>query len=278
MKDAAIRQALTRRGAAARELSPTAAQVSAAVSVVRRNRRRPALSLRRGSPIVAIGLCALLGGAGALAATHVLNPGFGAFLDGGDPPGRALSPAEFPDWIGMQQAEPEGKVSVLAQAGSHRLIAYHEDGAILFEFDGHVGFGEGPGELRRELAEEPVILFGPTLSQPSGGLPETTRANLYGFVDGSVAKVRLEYPDGSSELASAATGAFIVPLDLARHPVRLVALDSTGEVVTSIDVSGEMKEELEIVEEEIAQHTPGERKEVREIVEEEKQRTKDSGG
>jgi hypothetical protein len=275
MKDATIKQELRKRGAAARELSPTAAQVSAAVSASRRGRRGRTLSLRRGSPILAVGLCVLLGGAGALAATNVLNPGFGAFLGGGNPPGRALSPAEIPAWV---TDYAKGRVSVVAEAGSHRLIAYHDEtGAVCLEFDGHATLCEGPGELRRELTEEPVVLFGPTLSQPPGRFPETTRANLYGFVDGSVAKVRLEYPDGSSELASAATGAFIVPLDLARHPVRLVALDSTGEVVTSIDVSGEMKEELEIVEEEMPR-TPGERKEELEIVEEEMQRTKNSGG
>ncbi len=249
MKDAAIREELRRRGASVRELSPTPVQVSAAVSASRRSRRRPALSLRRGSPMVAIGLCVVLGGAAALGATHVLNPGFGAFLDGGDPPGRALSPAEIPAWI---TDYAKGRVSVLAEAGSHRLIGYHDrTGAICLEFDGHAELCEGAGELRRELTEEPVVLFGPTLDQSPERYDETTLGNLYGFVDGSVTKVRLEYPDGSSELASAATGAFMLPIDLARHPVRVVALGPTGEVVSSIDISEEMRGELEIVREEM---------------------------
>lgn len=211
-------------------------------------RRGSALSLCRGSSIVAVGLCVLVGGASALAATHALNPGFAAFLAGGNPPGRVLSPAETPDRLG----EIEGRASVLAEAGHHRLIGFHgRGGSIEFDYDGHVIEGSGPGPWRRGLARHPVILRGPTLSQSPEQLPHTTHGNLYGFVDGSVTEVRLEYPDGSVRPASAATGAFLVPIDLARHPARLVALDSAGEVVVSIDISESMSEELEIVREEM---------------------------
>jgi hypothetical protein len=211
-------------------------------------RRRPAL-LRRGSPIAAVGLCVLVGAAGALAATHGLNPDFAAFLGGGKPPGRVLSPAETPDWI---KDDVKGRASAFAEAGHHRLIAYNiGPGSICFDYDGHVIECSGPRPWRRGLARHPVILRGPTLSQSPEQSVHTTRGNLYGFVDGSVAEARLEYPDGSFRLASAATGAFLVPIDLARHPARLVALGAAGEVVVSIDISESMNEELEIVEEEM---------------------------
>jgi hypothetical protein len=118
------------------------------------------------------------------------------------------------------------------------------------KYDGHVGECAGPGYWRNELARHPVVLRGPTLSQSPEQFAHTTLGNLYGFVDASVAKVRLEYPDGSSKLASAATGGFLVPIDLARHPRRLVALDAAGEEVTSIDLSRLVREELEILHEE----------------------------
>lgn len=239
----AIEGALIGRGAAARELCPTDAHVSAAVSTARRSGRRSVRPFLRGLPAPAIGLIALvLGGAGALATTQALHPDFGAFLDGGELPGRQLTPAETPTWIRDSPTGSQRDASVIASSGSHRLFAYRQsDGYVCFGFDHDYGECSAPGYYRRALEENPMVVLGPIYDQQGRS---RTHGSLFGYVAGSIAKVRIDYPDGRSELAPARTGAFIVPIVLSAHPTALVGLGSDGEEVASFGLTRRGEVEL----------------------------------
>lgn len=247
MNQSTIERALQHRGSSARELSPTAAQVSAAVGAARRDRRRGLVTVRRGLPVPALGLAALLvAGAGALAAMNVLNPHLGSFLGGGSPPGRPLTAAETPRWLkAAERASGHADASLAASAGSHRLIAYRDsDGSVCFGYGGSVGECAPPAYFREELAKHPIILRGPTLDHPN--TPDT-HGTLFGFVDARVAKVRLDYPDRRSALASAANGAFVVRIAVADRPTRLVGLAADGKETASLDLSKLVRDELEAI-------------------------------
>ncbi len=244
MNESTIERALVQRGASARDLSPTPAQVSAAVTSARRERRRSAGSLRRGWRAPALGLAALLvAGTGALAATNVLNPDLGSFLGGGSPPGRPLTAAETPGWIKQaQRAAGHADAALVASAGSHRLIAYRDSaGNVCFDYDESVAECDPPAYLVGQLAKQPFVLRGPIRDHPGTA---DTHGSLFGFVRDGIATVRLDYPDGRSLRAPAANGTFVVPIALGDHPTQLVGLTADGKETSSHDLSQLVADEL----------------------------------
>jgi hypothetical protein len=213
------------------------------MGTARKGMRRPKRAILRGLPAPAVGLAALvLGGAGALAATGTLNPDFGAFLDGGQPPGRTLTPGEGPAWIREAEETSASGASIIATSGPHHLYAYRgSEGQVCFGFDEDSGECSPPTFYRQQLAKQPIFLLGPIYDNHG---QSATKCSLFGYVDGSIDKVRLELPDGRMEVASAENGAFIVPIDLRDHPTRLVGLGTGGEEVASIDLTHRLGLEL----------------------------------
>lgn len=227
MSTEAVERALRQRGEAIAQIRPGRGEVRAALSWADRPER--ARGSRRGLATLATGLaCLLLGGAAATAATGVLDPALDVFLGGGDAPGRSLQASEVPDWLRPEPGfnAPDG-VSVIASDGSEQLYAYRQSGSICFDYGHHVGECRSPDEWRRELEAEPWILRGP--------VGEST---YFGLVDANVASVRVDYGDGAAAEAAVGEGGFVLDLDPARDPQRLVALDAAGDEVASRSLAG----------------------------------------
>jgi hypothetical protein len=231
-----IEQALLGRGAQARTLTPTPSQVSAAVSAVRRKEDRSRRTILRSLPAPAVGLAALvLGGAGALAATQALNPDFAAFLDGGQPPGRVLAAGEGPAWIEEAEQSSASNASVIATSGAHHLYAYRDsEGSVCFGFDESYGECSPPSYYRNQLAKGPIMVLGPLYDDHG---QSATKGSLFGYVDSSVARLRLDLPGRPAEIVAAENGAFIVPVDLLDRPTQLVGLGADGAEVGSVDLT-----------------------------------------
>lgn len=223
MSTEAVESALRRRGEAIARMEPGRGEVRAALAWADRSRRR-SRTPRRGAATLATGLaCLLLGGAVATAATGVLDPALDVFFGGGEPPGRSLPASEVPEWLRPEPGfnAPE-QVSVIASDGPEHLYAYRQRGSICFDYGHHVGECRSPAEWRHELEAEPWILRGPV-----------GRSTWFGLVDASVATVRVEYGNGGAAEAPVGEGGFVLDVDPAREPQRLVAVDVSGEVVAT---------------------------------------------
>lgn len=242
MNQYTIETTLIGRGAAARALAPDPARVSAAVGTAHRRERGPKRTVLRGLPAPAIGLAVLGLSAGALAATGTLNPDFAAFLDGGKAPGRTLAANEGPAWIQEAEQTSASDASIIATSGEHHLYAYRSsDGEVCFGFDESYGECSSASHYRDHLAKGPILVLGPLYDDHGRS---ATKGSLFGYVDGSVAEIRLDVPGGSAETVSAENGAFIVPIDLLDRPTRLVGLGPDGDEVGSVDLTRRLGSEL----------------------------------
>ncbi|HEY6729417.1 MAG TPA: hypothetical protein VI039_00110 [Solirubrobacterales bacterium] len=210
-------------------LQPDPARLSAALAGAEdRTAVRPA-ARRRWTPL-AVGLaCLVLGGAVAGAATGLLDPAVDSFLGGGNPPGRQLTGEDVPSWL---QPAPDfnapSEVSVVAAAGDERLYAYRQSGSLCFDYGDHVGECRSPWEWRRELEAQPLFVRGPV-----------GESVWFGLVGAGIATVRVEYASGEPAEIEVTNGGFVADIDPARSPQRIVALDGSGEEVTSRSLAAE---------------------------------------
>ncbi|MFZ1993925.1 MAG: hypothetical protein WAU75_07440, partial [Solirubrobacteraceae bacterium] len=104
----------------------------------------------------------------------------GSFFGGSVPDhyvtGARLSAGQLPRWLVGQTDHG----LVVAGHGENRLIAFRDRGQYCFAFGSGVGICDSGRGWRRQLANHPVVLYGPT---PSG-----TR---YGLTRGDIAHARL---------------------------------------------------------------------------------------
>ncbi|HEX5609013.1 MAG TPA: hypothetical protein VFX45_02855 [Solirubrobacterales bacterium] len=219
-----VEAALTERAAAANGLTVGDEQVRQLVW----DARRPAAAtsqprrVRRGRMSLATGFaCLLLGGVIASAATGTIGSALDPFLGGGDPPGTPLAVSERPTWLDPAY----GEATVIASAGGVRLMAYRQGGDICFQYGSSVGECATPSYYAEEMSKSSWLLRGPT----SPG----DKKFQFGFVDDSIASVRVEYGVGPATETATENGGFVVELDESRQPERLVGLDASGAEVIS---------------------------------------------
>ena len=221
----------------ARTLEPTAADIEAilARSRSRLRTRRPALATWR---VAVIGLVAVLLASIAVPATRTalgsaVDSFFGGRTSDHGITGRRLTGKQVPRWLASETRH----ALVVAGTGSNRLIAYRTGGAYCFMYGTGVGECADGNEWARELAQNPVVLRGPT-----SGLGHPIRT-LYGFTRGDVASVRLTFATRPALIASARNGGFAITADARWKPQQLDLLDANGHTITSIDVGARHRSE-----------------------------------
>jgi hypothetical protein len=227
-----VELALADRAAAANGLTVGDERVRQLVRDARQSDAPRPRRVRRGRMSMATGLvCLLLGGVIASGAAGTIGSALDPFLGGGDPPGAPLSQSELPSWLDPAQTGVSvDDASVIASAGPMRLVAYRQGENVCFHYGRSVGECALPAYFAEQLSESSWILRGPT--NPVG-----ERQTLFGFVDDSIATVRVEYADGPATPVKIENGGFVVELDKARGPERVVGLDASGqEVATSVEL------------------------------------------
>jgi hypothetical protein len=220
--------ALTERAAAANGLTAGDAQVSQLMRDAHRPVTPRLRRARRGRMSFATGFaCLLLGGVVASAATGALGSALDPFLGGGDPPGTSLVQSELPSWLDPAQTGVSvDDASVIASSGPIRLVAYRQGDDVCFHYDRNVAECALPSYYAEQLSESDWILRGPTA-------PVGERKALFGFVNDNIATVRVEYADGPATPVKIENGGFVVNLDHARGPERVVGFDASGQEVAS---------------------------------------------
>jgi hypothetical protein len=237
VSDARIDELARLAFAEARAIEPTDAEIQA---VVRRahaepSRRRPARRV-----ILAAAATLTLAAGTALAVPQsrdVILDGFGTFKDfftGGEPPGTPVPGGEKEGQLNWFGGSDVATGSVIAQAGSVRLIAYREPTTGMACLGYSLAFVEcrPDTEWSQVLARSPVVVSGP-LPQPdaAGRLP------LLGITADNIATIEIRYADGGSERVDNIQHGFVLFAEPKRTPATLIARDQTGVDVATIDIS-----------------------------------------
>ncbi|HVQ58517.1 MAG TPA: hypothetical protein VMS60_06370 [Solirubrobacterales bacterium] len=223
--------ALRERAVAANGLTVGDEQLRQAVQNAHRSAAPRPRRVRSGRMSFATGLaCLMLGLVVASGATGTIGSALDPFLGGGDPPGAPLAQSELPSWLDPAQTGVSATdASVIASSGPMRLVAYRQGEDVCFHYGRGVGECALPAYFAEQLSESSWILRGPTAQAGE-------KKTLFGFVDASIASVRVEYADGSATPVRIENGGFVVQLDKARGPERVVGLDASGqEVATSVE-------------------------------------------
>lgn len=220
-----------------RAIEPTDVEIQTAVrrAHAEPSRRRPA---RR---VILAAAATLTLAAGTVLAVpqsrDAILDGFGAFKDfftGGEPPGSPVPGGEKEGRLNWFGGSDIASGSVIAQAGSVRLIAYREPTTGM----ACLGYGLAYEECRPDaewvqvLARSPVLVSGP-LPQPdaAGRLP------LLGITADDITTIELRYADGGTERADKVQHGFVLFAEPQRTPTTLVARDQAGVNVATIDIS-----------------------------------------
>lgn len=216
-------------GCRARALEPNPSDVEAILRRVHLPVRRRA----RPRPLVIAGMLALLLLTATIAAPTTRNAlgdavdaFFGGLAPGHSVNGQFLTGTQVPRWL-----LPEARNAlVVAGSGKDRLIAYRDHGGYCFLYGTSVGECADGREWARELAQNPVVLRGPT-----GGLGHPTGA-LYGFTRGDVTSVRLTFATRPPLTTSARNGGFAISTDARWQPQQLQLRDAHGHTIAKLDV------------------------------------------
>jgi hypothetical protein len=201
--------------------------------------RRTGKPTRRRSRTLALTLAAttlaLLLAAAVPAGRAGMEDVMARFFAGGDPPGPPMSHDNAPEWLRAATSTPH----VLAQSGAERLLAYHSpSGSVCFEFSvGTTSSGEcfpaqgqTGGGADALFHGQPVALWGPNHQDEAG------RWLLWGIATDNVARVALRYSNGSATSALLTNGGFIMRTQPSPTPETLVAFDSHGNKLASVDI------------------------------------------
>jgi hypothetical protein len=216
--------------APAREMEPTAAEVSA---VVRRAEQRPRSrsAVRAAWRPALVVLLALIATAYAVPATRAaIDDLVGSVADwasdGGNAasPGRPLGPDEDAAAY-LRDPRYGSDPRVIAEADGYKLV-------VVREGDGKVGFdlgntGVGIGALKAsDFAGHAVFVLGPGAMQHAdrhGHVP------LFGITARSVKSVELRYASGPPQRVGGIDGGFVLLVDPRRDATEVVGLDAQGD-------------------------------------------------
>lgn len=166
------------------------------------------------------------GHAGSIADT------FAAYSRGNDAdaPGRALRAGEdAPEyfnqgrWSRLHVQNPR----VLAEEGGYKLFAYRgSHRAVNFDL-GDTGVGLGFSGVKRFRGADVYVLGPGAMKRPNkrGHVP------LFGIASPSVARIELLYRSGEPLVSGGIDAGFVLLASPARHPVSVLAFDSTGSVI-----------------------------------------------
>jgi hypothetical protein len=202
-------------------------------SVTRPAGRRPFLGVRLTRPVlVVLAILAVLTAVAVppvRAALNDLGNTLVDFFDGDNLPGRPLENSDnAPAWL---EAEGLTGQRVLASSSVYSLYLVHESGGNFgFGLDGSVAISDTAAGWESQFADNSMVILG-TGTRPD----DQGRVPLYGVTAGNVANVELLYEDGSTRTAAAEAGGFVLMLDRARGPAKLVALDPNGAQLQVID-------------------------------------------
>jgi hypothetical protein len=229
-----VEVALTDRAAAANGLTVEDEQVRQLVRDAHRPEAPRPRRVRRGRMSFATGFaCMMLGLVVAGGGTGAIGSALDSFLGGGDPPGAPLSQSKLPSWLDPAKTGVSvNDASVIASSGPIRLVAYRQGDDVCFHYDRTVAECALPSYYAEQLSESDWIIRGPTA-------PVGEQKTLFGFVNDNITTVRVEYADGPATAVKVENGGFVVNLDEARGPERVVGLDASGnEVVSGPELGG----------------------------------------
>lgn len=221
-----------------RAIEPTDAEIQA---VVRRAHAEPIRRRRVGMRLIvamAATLTLVAGTAFAVPQSRdAILDGFGAFRDfftGGEPPGAPVPAGEEEGQLNWFGGSDLATGSVIAQAGSVRLIAYREPTTRM----ACIGYGlayeecRPDGEWSQVLARSPVLVRGPLLEPDAAG-----RLPLLGITADDITTIELRYADGGIARVDNVQHGFVLFAEPTRTPTTLIARDLTGANVATIDIS-----------------------------------------
>lgn len=109
---------------------------------------------------------------------------------------------------------------MVAGRGQNRLIAFRDRAQYCFAFGSGVGICDSGRGWRQQLANHPVLLYGPTHS-----------GTRYGLTRGDIAYARFTFVHHAPITAPAGNGGFAVTTKPAWGLHRLYLLDSHGQIV-----------------------------------------------
>lgn len=233
-EDQLVREAF----AAARVATPTPEEVDAVLHAV--SDASP-LAKRIWRSRAAKAIAAVILASGLLAVSpvgaRVLDLGgtfAGYFSDDGvsGDPGTAVSEqSDAPPWLDDQRGE-----RLLAENAGHSLyVARQQDGEITFSLDKNATVTDSVSGWESQFEGNQIVTFGLVAASI-----DDTGADvlpLYGVSAAGVATVEVRYADGSSTVAGAGSGGFVVPIQPRRDPVSLVGLDAGGAELQTIDLT-----------------------------------------
>lgn len=202
-------------------------------------RTRPVQTTRRPIALAATATLLVVVGVSLLAlpvARGAIDDGWGefvAFFSGGQSPGRPINDLDQPGSLNWFSNDARGTVTVLAQDGNERLVAYHDTttGHACVAYGLAVNECKTTSEWLQQLEKSVVLIRGPA------GASETGKVAWYGLTTGAVAKIRLIFADGSSAATVPARLGFALRVDAGRVPVTLVAFNALDQPLATIPVS-----------------------------------------
>lgn len=204
--------------ARARRLEPSDADLQSILRRAHAERSRqpsaPRVAVVLAAAVVAITL--LVPGA-RTAVADAVDSFFGGSVPGHQISGVDLSGRRLPRWLIGQTRHG----LVVAGHGQNRLIAYRDQTAYCFAFGSAVGICDGAHGWADQLADHPVVLYGPT--------PQHT---LYGLTRGDVSSVRLTFAHHHVITIPTPNGGFALTTQPRWGIEQLETLDSHGQVVS----------------------------------------------
>ena len=232
---------LKRFYAHAATLEPSEAEVGRVISGLRVSRELDrTLGARtpfRAAGLVAIALATLSAAVLSAIAYPAARDALDAFFSGGAAPGNQIAESSLPAWLsgsGDSAHPASGSQRIVAEAGGERMYAFRDSktgrACVVIGTD---------SDTCSDSSEWQRLFAGHALLKLASGVGPTADNGVavFGLARANVARVELR--DGSALVASArvTNGAWIVVAPQGTHDT-LVALDSGGRVVESLDASG----------------------------------------
>lgn len=200
----------------ARRLEPSDADVQSILRRAHAGRSRQP-SARRVAVVLAaaaVAIALLVPGA-RTAIADALDSFFGGSVPGHQISGVDLSGRRLPRWLIGQTRHG----LVVAGQGQNRLIAYRDHNAYCFAFGSAVGICDSAHGWTDQLANHPVVLYGPT-------------SHLYGLTRGDVSSVRLTFAHHHMITIPTPNGGFTITTQPRWQIQQLETLDSHGQIVS----------------------------------------------
>jgi hypothetical protein len=156
-----------------------------------------------------------------------------AFFSGGQSPGSPINDVDQPGSLNWFRNDARGTVTVLAQDGNERLIAYRD----ATTGQACVAYGLAVNECKTTSEWLPLLKQSVVLIRGPAGASETGKVVWYGLTASTVAYIRLMFPDGSSTATVPARLGFALRVEAGRMPTSVVAFDSLDQPLATLPVS-----------------------------------------